>query len=58
MEKRIFLIISYLPKATVQASIGGIALLEGLSCGSIILTSVVVTILTAPIGALLMDLFS
>lgn len=51
-----FIILSYLPKATVQASIGGIALAEGLSCGTLILTAAVIAILlTAPIGAILMD---
>ncbi len=55
-KERLFSIVSYLPKATVQASIGGIALSEGLACGSIILTAAVVSILmTAPLGALLMD---
>lgn len=55
-KEKIFLIISYLPKATVQASIGGIALTEGLACGSIVLTAAVISILfTAPIGAILMD---
>ena len=48
--------ISYLPKATVQASIGAIALSEGLACGSLVLTAAVVSILfTAPLGAILMD---
>ncbi len=56
LKERLFIIVSYLPKATVQASIGGIALSEGLSCGSIILTAAVVSILlTAPLGAILMD---
>lgn len=55
-QEKIFLIISYLPKATVQASIGGIALAEGLACGSLILTAAVISILvTAPIGAILID---
>lgn len=55
-KERLFLIISYLPKATVQASIGGIALSEGLSCCTMVLTAAVVSILlTAPIGALLID---
>lgn len=55
-KERLFIIISYLPKATVQASIGAIALSEGLECGSIVLTSAVIAILlTAPIGAILMD---
>ena len=57
-KERLFIIISYLPKATVQASIGGIALAEGLPCGIIILTAAVVSILfTAPSGAILMDTF-
>lgn len=52
----IIIIISYLPKATVQASIGGIALSEGLACGSIALTAAVVSVLlTATLGAVLMD---
>lgn len=40
----------------MQASIGGIALMEGLSCGSLVLTAAVIAILiTAPIGAIFMD---
>ena len=59
LKERIFAVISYLPKATVQASIGGIALSLFLPCGSIILTVAVISILiTAPIGALLIDNFS
>ena len=55
-KERIFTIIAYIPKATVQASIGGIALSLGLPCGSIILTvSVIAILLTAPIGALFID---
>lgn len=55
-KEKLFLIISYLPKATVQASIGGIALKEGLPCGTLVLTAAVVAILvTAPLGAILMD---
>lgn len=57
-KEKIFIVFSYLPKATVQASIGGIALTEGLSCGVVIITAAVLAILiTAPLGALLMDLF-
>lgn len=56
IKEKIFIIVSYLPKATVQASIGAIALNEGLACGEIILTAAVVSILiTAPLGAILMD---
>ena len=55
-KEKIFITLSYLPKATVQASIGGIALAEGLDCGSLVITAAVISILiTAPIGALLMD---
>lgn len=57
-KERLFCIIAYLPKATVQASIGGIALSLGLQAGEIILTVSVLSILiTAPIGALLIDVF-
>ena len=56
IKEMIFIVISYIPKATVQASIGAIALSEGLSCGTIILTAAVVSILfTAPLGAILID---
>lgn len=55
-KEKLFIVISYLPKATVQASIGAIALLEGLACGTLILTAAVISILcTAPLGAILMD---
>ena len=58
-KEKIFIIMSYIPKATVQASIGGIALSMGLECGSIILTVAVLAILiTAPVGATLIDNFS
>lgn len=57
-KERLFTMIAYLPKATVQASIGGIALSLGLSCGNVVLTVSILSILiTAPIGALLIDLF-
>ncbi|MDE6584787.1 MAG: cation:proton antiporter, partial [Anaeroplasmataceae bacterium] len=56
LREKIFILLSYLPKATVQASIGGIALSEGLACGEIVITAAVISILvTAPIGAILMD---
>ncbi len=55
-KEKLYIIISYLPKATVQASIGAIALSEGLACGTLVLTAAVVAILiTAPLGAILMD---
>ena len=55
-KERIFAVISYIPKATVQASIGGICLDEGLKCGNLVLSVAVISILvTAPLGALLID---
>lgn len=58
MKEKIFVVISYLPKATVQAAIGGIPLSIGLPSGEIILSvSVLAIIITAPLGAILMDIF-
>lgn len=58
-KERIFCVFSYIPKATVQAAIGGLPLAMGLSCGNIVLTVAVLGILiTAPIGAFLIDFFS
>lgn len=55
-KERIFCMIAYLPKATVQAAIGSVPLAMGLPCGQIVLSVAVLTILiTAPIGALGMD---
>lgn len=49
--------LAYTPKATVQAAIGGIALSLGFSCGELVLSVAVVSILvTAPFGAFAMDL--
>lgn len=49
--------ISYFPKITVQSSMGGIAPSEGLACGSIVLTAMVIAIIvTAPQGAILMNM--
>mgnify|MGYP002517748639 CR=1 FL=1 len=56
-KERLFCVIAYLPKATVQAAIGSVPLAMGLSCGSIVLSVAVVGILiTAPLGALGIDL--
>ena len=45
-----------MPKATVQASIGGISLAENLPCGTIVLIATVISILiTAPLGSFLID---
>jgi len=55
-KERIFTAIAYIPKATVQAAIGGIPLAMGLACGDIVLTAAVLSILvTAPLGAALVD---
>ena len=55
-KERIFCVIAYLPKATVQAAIGSIPLSLGLPCGQIILSVAVLAILiTAPIGAIGID---
>ena len=57
-RERFFAVFAYLPKATVQASIGGIALSLGLACGSVVLlVSVLAIVVTAPIGAFLIDFF-
>lgn len=56
-KERLFCTVSYLPKATVQAAIGSIPLALGLGCGQIVLTvAVIAIIITAPLGAFLMDL--
>ena len=55
-KERLFCVIAYLPKATVQAAIGSVPLAAGLPCGKIILSVAVMAILiTAPIGAWGMD---
>ncbi len=55
-KERLFCTAAYLPKATVQAAIGGVPLAMGLSCGNIVLTAAVLAILiTAPLGAFLID---
>ncbi len=55
-KEKVFTSLAYMPKATVQAAIGGIPLAMGLPCGEIVLTVAVVSIIiTAPIGAFLID---
>ncbi|MEE0799881.1 MAG: cation:proton antiporter [Gemmiger sp.] len=55
-RERLFCMIAYTPKATVQAAIGGVPLSMGLACGSVVLTVAVLAILiTAPLGALAVD---
>ena len=56
-KERLFCMITYCPKATVQAAIGSIPLSMGLSSGNIILTVAVLSILiTAPLGAFTIDI--
>ncbi|MDD7462985.1 MAG: cation:proton antiporter [Anaerococcus sp.] len=55
-KERLFCVLSYLPKATVQAAIGSVPLAAGLACGNIILSvAVMAIIITAPLGAFAMD---
>lgn len=55
-KERVFCIIAYLPKATVQAAIGSVPLAAGLSCGTLVLSvAVMAIVITAPIGALGID---
>jgi len=55
-KERLFIMMAYTPKATVQAAIGGIPLALGLSCGDTVLTvAVFAIVLTAPLGAFAID---
>ncbi len=55
-KERLFCVIAYLPKATVQAAIGSVPMAMRLPCGQIVLSVAVMAILiTAPLGALGMD---
>ena len=55
-KERLFSVIAYVPKATVQAAIGSVPLAMGLPCGNIVLSvAVLAIIITAPLGALGMD---
>lgn len=57
IKERVFCMIAYTPKATVQAAIGGVPLAMGLGCGEIVLTVAVIAILiTATLGAFGIDL--
>ena len=57
LKERFFCMIAYMPKATVQAAIGGVPLAMGLGCGKIVLTVAVLAILiTAPLGAFGVDI--
>ena len=55
-KERLFCVLAYIPKATVQAAIGAIPLSMGLPCGNIVLTVAVLSIIvTAPLGAICID---
>lgn len=55
-KEKLFISYSYLPKATVQAAIGGIPLSLGLACGELVQSvSIMAILFTAPLGAYLMD---
>ncbi|MDE7297554.1 MAG: cation:proton antiporter, partial [Lachnospiraceae bacterium] len=57
LKEKIFCVIAYLPKATVQAAIGSVPLSLGLPCGNIVLSVAVLSIIiTAPLGAFGMDM--
>ena len=56
-KERLFTMLAYTPKATVQAAIGGIPLALGFTCGDLVLTvAVLAIVLTAPLGAFAIDL--
>lgn len=56
-KERLFTMLAYTPKATVQAAIGGIPLVLGFTCGDLVLTvAVLAIVLTAPLGAFAIDL--
>lgn len=56
-KEKLYCVLAYLPKATVQAAIGSVPLSLGLPCGSLVLSVAVLSILiTAPLGAICMDL--
>lgn len=55
-KERLFTMMAYTPKATVQAAIGGIPLAMGFSCGETVLTvAVLAIVITAPLGAFAID---
>lgn len=57
IRERLFCMLAYTPKATVQAAIGGIPLAMGLHCGmTVLVVSVIAILLTAPLGAFAIDL--
>lgn len=58
IKERLFCVFAYLPKATVQAAIGGVPLAMGMACGQKVLSVAVIAILvTATLGAALIEVF-
>ena len=56
LKEQVFCLFSELPKATVQAAMGGVPLALGLACGNIVLTFAVLgIIITAPLGSFLIS---
>ncbi|NCD05365.1 MAG: sodium:proton antiporter [Spirochaetia bacterium] len=56
VKEQLFCLFSELPKATVQAAMGGLPLALGLACGNLVLTFAVLAILiTAPLGSFLIS---
>lgn len=57
LKERVFCMLAYTPKTTVQAAIGGVPLSMGLACGNTVLTvAVLAIIITAPLGAFAIDM--
>ena len=57
LKERVFCMLAYTPKATVQAAIGGVPLSMGLACSNTVLTvAVLAIIITAPLGAFAIDM--
>ena len=57
LKEKLFCMLAYMPKATVQAAIGGLPLAMRLDCGQTVLTvSVIAIMITAPLGAFAIDL--
>ena len=55
-KEKLFCVIAYIPKATVQAAIASVPLMTGLACGKIVLSVAIMGILiTAPLGAIGID---
>lgn len=57
LKERVFSMLAYTPKATVQAAIGGVPLSMGLACGNtVLIVAVLAIIITAPLGAFAIDM--